>query len=349
MIQEADVGVGILGKEGNQAAAASDFYFSQFRFLDRLLLHHGRWAYYRIDYFFVYYNYKNVFITAILFVYLAYCGWSGANILATLYLTAYNSLLSVSMTLYYGVWEQDINCDMYPPARPMMPIFYREFKKMGLFSYSRYILWSLTGLFSGIFVFFVTIYGLSSLTSGDNSGRVPDRRAIASNLSVSTLLIVTLVIYFDTYNFTIWTWINLLITGIFVCFLYYIVENFSRLSTNFRAYGDNFKLKYWMVILLNTAFIYGLRVAYTTVRFCCFPNLVMQWMVKRNHDYKAVGLMQRPNPFIQAPYGLPAMYSPFPSSTYLIPSGSLLAPPVSNNRHNTTPIPNSFIGNLPTI
>ena len=28
MIQEADIGVGILGKEGNQAAAAGDYYFS---------------------------------------------------------------------------------------------------------------------------------------------------------------------------------------------------------------------------------------------------------------------------------------------------------------------------------
>lgn len=125
MIQQADIGVGILGKEGNQAASASDFYFSQFRFLDRLLLHHGRWAYYRIAYFFVYYGFKNVFITVILFVYLGYCGWSGANILSSIYLGAYNSILTVSMTIYYGGWEQDINCDMYPPAKPYQPLFYK--------------------------------------------------------------------------------------------------------------------------------------------------------------------------------------------------------------------------------
>lgn len=33
MIQEADIGVGLIGKEGNQAANASDFSFAQFRFL----------------------------------------------------------------------------------------------------------------------------------------------------------------------------------------------------------------------------------------------------------------------------------------------------------------------------
>jgi phospholipid-translocating ATPase len=188
-----------------------------------LLLHHGRWAYLRIAYFFVYYSFKNVFITIILFIYLAYCGWSGANILATIYLAAYNSVLSVTMTIYYGVWEQDINSDMYPPVRPMMPLFYKEFKKMGLFSYSRYFLWSMASVVAGTFVFFTTIYGLSSLNSGDNSGRVPDRRAVSSNLSLSTFFIITLWIFFDVYNYTIWTWFTFLILTLLVALLYYLI------------------------------------------------------------------------------------------------------------------------------
>ena len=49
MIQEAHVGIGIAGKEGAQAALASDFVISQFRFLSKLVLVHGNWAYYRIS------------------------------------------------------------------------------------------------------------------------------------------------------------------------------------------------------------------------------------------------------------------------------------------------------------
>jgi hypothetical protein len=44
MIQEANVGVGIYGKEGNQAARASDFALHQFRHLKRLLCVHGRYS-----------------------------------------------------------------------------------------------------------------------------------------------------------------------------------------------------------------------------------------------------------------------------------------------------------------
>ena len=47
MIQEAHVGIGITGKEGLQAARASDYSIAQFRFLNKLLLVHGRWNYVR--------------------------------------------------------------------------------------------------------------------------------------------------------------------------------------------------------------------------------------------------------------------------------------------------------------
>ncbi|KAJ3120136.1 hypothetical protein HK098_004823 [Nowakowskiella sp. JEL0407] len=49
MIQEADVGVGIYGKEGLQAAMASDYVISQFRFLESLVLIHGQSSYHRIS------------------------------------------------------------------------------------------------------------------------------------------------------------------------------------------------------------------------------------------------------------------------------------------------------------
>ena len=47
-IQAAHVGVGISGQEGMQAVMAADFAIAQFRFLENLLLVHGRWDYKRI-------------------------------------------------------------------------------------------------------------------------------------------------------------------------------------------------------------------------------------------------------------------------------------------------------------
>lgn len=47
MIQAADVGIGISGEEGLQAANSSDYAIAQFRFLKKLLLVHGHWSYAR--------------------------------------------------------------------------------------------------------------------------------------------------------------------------------------------------------------------------------------------------------------------------------------------------------------
>lgn len=47
MIQAADVGVGIVGKEGMQAALAADFSINEFKDVKTLLLWHGRLAYHR--------------------------------------------------------------------------------------------------------------------------------------------------------------------------------------------------------------------------------------------------------------------------------------------------------------
>ncbi|KAA0196928.1 hypothetical protein HAZT_HAZT007979, partial [Hyalella azteca] len=48
MIKIAHIGVGISGHEGMQAVLASDFAVAQFKYLERLLLVHGRWSYYRM-------------------------------------------------------------------------------------------------------------------------------------------------------------------------------------------------------------------------------------------------------------------------------------------------------------
>jgi phospholipid-translocating ATPase len=72
MIQEANVGCGLLGLEGSQAAMSADYAFGQFRFLTKLLIVHGRWSYLRIANMHANFFYKNVIWTFAMFWYLFY-------------------------------------------------------------------------------------------------------------------------------------------------------------------------------------------------------------------------------------------------------------------------------------
>lgn len=77
MIQEAHVGIGISGKEGKQAVNASDFAISQFRFLEELVLVHGRWNFFRLSTVILFSFYKNAVMAGVLVVFTSRTVYSG--------------------------------------------------------------------------------------------------------------------------------------------------------------------------------------------------------------------------------------------------------------------------------
>ena len=77
MILEAHIGVGIRGKEGTQAVRSADYAISQFRYLHRLLLVHGRWGYRRVSWIVCYYFYKNIILVFTEMYFAFYNGFSG--------------------------------------------------------------------------------------------------------------------------------------------------------------------------------------------------------------------------------------------------------------------------------
>lgn len=73
-------GVGISGQEGMQAVMSSDFSIAQFRYLETLLLVHGRWSYARITRMVLFFFYKNLLFGLTLFYFNCLCFFSGQTL-----------------------------------------------------------------------------------------------------------------------------------------------------------------------------------------------------------------------------------------------------------------------------
>ncbi len=110
MIQEAQIGVGISGKEGTQAVNSADFAIAQFRFLKPLLLKHGRYDYRRMSKVILYSFYKNIVLTFILFYYLFFTGFSGQSLFEDWIYSGYNFFLAMPI-ICVGFFDQDIRPD----------------------------------------------------------------------------------------------------------------------------------------------------------------------------------------------------------------------------------------------
>jgi len=108
MIQQAQVGVGIWGREGRQAVNSADFAVGQFRFLQRLLLVHGRLDYHRTCKFTLYTFWRNAVQVLLMFYYSFMSGYSGISLFEDKVRMTFNVILSIPI-IATGIFDRDVS------------------------------------------------------------------------------------------------------------------------------------------------------------------------------------------------------------------------------------------------
>jgi len=108
MIQEAHVGIGISGLEGQQAVNASDFSIAQFRFLEDLLMIHGRWNFMRMSKVVLFSFYKNAVLAGLMATFSSSNLFSGEPLFDMWALSAFNFVCGFPI-LFLGFFDRDLD------------------------------------------------------------------------------------------------------------------------------------------------------------------------------------------------------------------------------------------------
>ncbi|KAI7904565.1 uncharacterized protein BX663DRAFT_502824 [Cokeromyces recurvatus] len=158
MIQAAHVGVGISGVEGLQAARSADFAISQFRYLKKLLLVHGSWAYQRLSKMIFYYFYKNVALYLTQFWYAFYNGFSGSTLYESWTMSCFNVIFTFLPPLCIGIFDQFVSArilDKYPQM-------YMLGQSNEFFNQKKFWGWFANAVFHSLILFFLGVGALST-------------------------------------------------------------------------------------------------------------------------------------------------------------------------------------------
>ena len=113
MIFEADIGIGIQGKEGMQASRSSDYALTQFSHLQKLLLFHGREAYRRNSLYIIYEFYKNIVFTSPFFYFGFMNFFSGESFYDALLLQFFDMIYSVFPMCYFAIFDKEYETEIY--------------------------------------------------------------------------------------------------------------------------------------------------------------------------------------------------------------------------------------------
>ncbi len=181
MIIEANIGIGISGKEGSYAVRSADFSMTQFRFLKDLILTHGRLAYKRISTMTCYAFYKNIIVVFSEIYFIALNGFSGQIFFSDWFTNFYNLLWSSWPLMINYAQDRDLDRDV----AIKYPVLYTAGHRNYYMNKKTFWSWIFFALYHGAMIFWVPML-------------------------VSLVCIVCIYCLYDFYNFNLFNILSLL-------------------------------------------------------------------------------------------------------------------------------------------
>lgn len=202
MIQAADIGIGIVGKEGRQASLAADFSITQFHHLTKLLVWHGRNSYKRSAKLAQFVIHRGLIISVCQTVYSISTQFEPIALYRDWLLVGYASVYTMA-----PVFSLVLDKDVDEGLANLYPELYKELTLGATLSYRTFFVWVAVSIYQG-----GIIQGLSQILVGSN---VPPARMV----SVSFTVLVINELMMVACEVVTWHWImTLSLLGTFVAY-----------------------------------------------------------------------------------------------------------------------------------
>ncbi|KAK4043743.1 hypothetical protein C8A01DRAFT_12732 [Parachaetomium inaequale] len=270
MIQEADVGVGIAGLEGRQAVMSADYAIGQFRFLQRLVLVHGRWSYRRLAESISNFFYKNMVWTWAIFWFQIFTDFDISYIFEYTYILLFNLIFTSVPVILMGVLDQDVS-DTVSLAVPQL---YRRGIERKEWTQTKFWAYMVDGIYQSVMSFFIPFIFVILTTAASSSGLdVSERTRLGCYIAHPAVLTINSYILINTYR---WDWLMLLvvlISDIFIFFWTGVYTSFTYAAGFYQAAPQIYaELTFWMCLIVTPA-------------ICLLPRLVVKSIQKQRFPY----------------------------------------------------------------
>jgi len=270
MIQVANIGVGIIGLEGNQAVRASDFAFKEFRALKRLISVHGRYSYIRMSKLILFSFWKNLVMIFPQFWSGFYTGWSGVPLYHEFFLTCFNLVFTSLPPFFLAIFEKDVQ----PETINRYPEVYKTIKNDQSFNWKRDVEWGMSAFIQGIILYF-------TMNLSYNEGHITeDGIEYGYFLTVADMGFIVLTTILVKWAFVInhWHYMNSL-AGI-LSYIVFVGLMFVFASESYVLYADNDNDLGLVAPLLASPYFY-LEIVLAVVT-ALVPDLTFYY-IKRNY------------------------------------------------------------------
>ncbi len=183
MISTAHIGIGIIGREGLQAAKVSDYAIGQFHFLRRLLFVHGRECYRKNSFVIIYTFYKNILVIVPQIAFGYFSLFSAVYIYDQYLFSCYNIIFTTFPIIWFAIADKEFTYRELESE----PKYYIQGIKGRKFTHGRFWKWIVYAIGQGI----VLLYLFSEINQSVSSSGKPMDLVNLGKISVKKAPLLT--------------------------------------------------------------------------------------------------------------------------------------------------------------